>query len=70
MILTSLDMVPYLRDVAYPERKINIMTIAKEQGASSEILEVLKEIPDGRYVSLHDLVYEIEEMRGGHDEDT
>lgn len=55
-------MFPYLRDVKYPVQKEIIIEMAKDNGASPEIVETLDEIPKGNYFGRLDIVQELHDV--------
>lgn len=60
-------MFTYLRGIEYPVAKESIVEVAKDNGASSEVVKTLHEIPNGKYFSLLDVVQEIQEIGSGDD---
>jgi hypothetical protein len=60
----------YLGGVSYPMSKDDLVEVAKDQGATEPIMEVLEQLPDKEYNSPADVTHEVNEALKESDQTT
>jgi hypothetical protein len=57
---SPVEVLKALKDIDYPANKMQLIEYAKKRKASSEVIEVLEDLPDKKYTSAVDVSKEFE----------